>query len=88
MYCDEQAELFNKFCKKVQCKTVTCIKCGQAYYTSCAEGNKLEFVDKTKVKCCKKQNLTLQNETSGNLERETKFYYNYYERKLEMKEKN
>lgn len=82
---DELPELFYKCCKKVQCKTVICINCGQPYHTSCAERYKLEAVDSTRVKCCNKRNITSKGNEPNNLERENKILQELVN---EMREKN
>lgn len=60
---DVLCESLYKCCKKVQCKTVICIDCGQAFHSSCAERCKLKIIDNTRVKCCN-QDITSNDDVN------------------------
>lgn len=83
---EEPTETYFKCCRKVQCKVIICVNCGQAYHNSCAERYKLEVIDNTRAKCCNRQNITsTPHGMNNNLERENQILLDLVK---EMKEKN
>lgn len=55
-----------KCCKTKPVSVVTCINCGELFHNSCADQKKLEYVSKTFVKCCEKQNKDITSNRTEN----------------------